>query len=295
MHVSKKSFVATLALFLIATAAWALPPRINWEPNRFAPISVAPDERVVFPVTLIHNGILPIPATGQLRVIAEGEISPFVSIGQPTFPPVLKRGDRIPVMVTIAAPRGMSLSVKRGNILLERVLPNGKVKEVFRAEALPTELTFSTIPMPPDPGKKGEIGLLGIDSDGNGVRDDIDRFIVFSYPASEKRREGLRQSARHLHAYLRDSEDKAKTRENGGIMSQRATDCLIHIFDGDLDAAFKAEDGVTIRFLNTKERSRAYARADQKMGGYVSNNGPSSERFERRRAACSFDADSLPN
>ena len=294
MHVSKKSFVATLALFLTATAAWALPPRISWEPNRFAPVSVAPDERAFFPLTFVHAGILPIPATGQLRVVAEGEIAPFVSIAQPTFPPVLRRGDRITVMVTVTAPQDIPLSVKRGEILLERALPNGKVKEIFRAEALPAELTFSTIPIPPDPGKAGKADLLGIDSDENGVRDDIDRFIVFAHPDSEKRREALKQTARSLHAYLRDSEDKTKTRENG-IASDKSIDCGIHVFDGDLDAAFAADDMLRIQFLNTKERSRAYARADQQMGGYVSNDGPASERFERRRAACSFDADSLPN
>lgn len=294
MHVSKKSFVATLALFLTTTAAWALPPRISWEPNRFAPVSVAPDERAAFPVTFVHTGVLPIPATNQLRVIAEGEIAPFVSIEQPAFPPVLKRGDRVTVMVTVTAPQDMPLSVKRGEIMLERALPNDKVKEIFRAEALPTELTFSTIPIPTDPGKAGKTDLLGIDSDENGVRDDIDRFIVFTHSDSEKRREALKQTARSLHAYLRDSEDKAKTRENG-VASDKAIDCSVHVFDDDLDAAFVADDRLRAQFLNTKERSRAYAQADQKMGGYVSNNGPSSERFERRRVACSFDADSLPN
>lgn len=295
MLTKKKSLLAILVLFLAATAAWALPPRVNWLPERLAPGSVAPGETAAFSVVLAHTGILPIPATGQLRVVAEGEIVPFVSVGQPAFPLVLKRGARIPVTVTVSAPQDMPLSVRQGNILLERVLPNGKVKEIFRAEALPVELTFSPIPMPADPGEAGKADLLGVDADENGVRDDIDRFIVFSHPESEKVREGLKQSARYLNAYLRDSEDKAKTRENGGVLSDRATDCLIYIFNDDLDAAFKAEDEVIARFLDTKERSRAYARADQQMGGYVSDTGLASEWPARKKAACAFDVNSLPD
>jgi len=294
MLTKKKSLLAILALSLIVTAAWAFPPRVSWQPESIAPGSVAPGAQTVFSVTLIHTGILPIPATGQLRVVAEGEIAPFVSIGRPIFPSVLKRGSRIPVMVTVAVPQGVPLSVKRGSIVLERVLPNGKVKEIFRAEALPVELTFSPIPIPADPGAVGKANLLGVDADGNGVRDDVDRFIVFSYPESEKKREVFKQTARALSVYLRDSEDKAKTRENGEA-NHRAIECSIHVFNGDLYAAFDHGDAFRARFLDTKERSRAYARADQKMGGYVSNNGFASERFERRRAACSFDADSLPN
>lgn len=287
-------FMIGAILILSSSATWALPPRVSWSPERLAPSSVAPGEGATYTLTLVHTGILPVPDTHQLQIVATGDIAPFVTIDRPMFPPVLRRGQKVAVTVHVAVPSDMSLSMKRGEILLQRVLPNGKVKEIFRAEALPVELTFSSLLLPPDPGEAGKTDLLGIDSDGDGVRDDINRYIVFTYPDSEKKREALKQSARSLNAYLRDSDDKAKTRENGAS-DDKALDCIIHVFNSNLDTAFKVDDELRAQFLDTKERSRAYARADQQMGGYVSNNGPASERFERRRAACSFDADSLPN
>ena len=44
--------------------------------------------------------------------------------------------------------------------------------------------------LPTDPGKAGKETLLGIDTDGDGVRDDIQRYIYFTYPDDKKLRLG---------------------------------------------------------------------------------------------------------
>lgn len=36
--------------------------------------------------------------------------------------------------------------------------------------------------LPPDPGKAGKQTLMGIDSDGDGLRDDVQRYIYLTYP-----------------------------------------------------------------------------------------------------------------
>lgn len=295
---TKKVFLLTgLFVLLLTATAWATSPRVSWEPEQLIPNSIAPGESAEFVVTLKHTGFLPIP-TQQLQIVAMGNVTPFITITQPNWPPVLKRGGKVDVRLQITAPQNTPLSVERGELVIQRILPNGKVKEVWRAETLPIELTFSAIPLPPDPGEAGEADLLGIDIGPNGVsdgvRDDINRHIVFTQPDSEKKREALKQSARALSDYLRDRDDKAKTRENGKA-NEKVIDCLAHVFNGDLDASDNADDEMLARFLNTTLRSIAYEKADSKMGGYVSNNGPSSERFARRRDACEFDADSLPN
>jgi hypothetical protein len=290
---TKKILLVTgLFVLLFATTAWATSPRVSWQPAQLIPNSIAPGESREFVVTLKNAGFLPIP-TQQLQIVATGNIVPFLVITQPNWPPVLKRGKTVDVRLRVVVPEGTPLLVARGEIFVQRILPNGKIKEVLFG-TLPMELTFSVIPLPPDPGEAGQADLLGIDTDGNGVRDDIDRYIVFTQPDSEKKREGLKQSARSLNAYLRDREDKGKTRENG-IIEDEASDCLAHVFNDDLDIAFKANDELIAQSLNTPERSRAYKRADNQMGGYVSDNGPSSERLTRQKAACVFDADSLPN
>jgi hypothetical protein len=45
--------------------------------------------------------------------------------------------------------------------------------------------------LPPDPGAEGKKTLLGIDTDGDGVRDDIQRYIYLTYPDDKKLRLGL--------------------------------------------------------------------------------------------------------
>lgn len=299
MFRAKKVLIA-LVVFLISTAAWALTPRFTWSYDVFVPESIAPGQNVAYSITLRHTGIVPLAPTQQLRVVATGDIAPYMTIVQPSWPaspslggPPVLRGNEVDITLHVAAPQDLPMGVKRGEILLMRVLPNGKVKEVFRAEALPVELTFSSVPMPPDPGEAGKKDLLGIDTDQNGVRDDIDRYIVFAYPDSIKKREALKQSARSLSDYLRDSDDKEKTRANAA--SDKSLDCLAHVFDDDLDESDAASDELYAQFLNTRERSRAYARADAQMGGYVSNNGYLSERLARQKAACAFDVDALPN
>jgi hypothetical protein len=168
------------------------------------------------------------------------------------------------------------------------------VKEVWRAEELPVELTFSAFVLPPDPGEVGKETLAGIDTDGNMVRDDIDRYIVFTYPDSAKVREALKQEARSMTPFLLDADDKQKSREHS-LTSDQAWYCLSHVFNDDLDRADVAESVMRVQLLNTRERSRAYNKADAQLGGMSSDNGPSSQRLARNRAACAFNPDVLPN
>ena len=46
--------------------------------------------------------------------------------------------------------------------------------------------------LPPDPGEAGKATLEGIDSDQDGIRDDIQRYIALTYPDSQKTRAALR-------------------------------------------------------------------------------------------------------
>jgi len=61
-------------------------------------------------------------------------------------------------------------------------------------------LAISTRPftLPPDPGEAGKATLAGIDSDHDGVRDDVQREIFFLVPDSERLRMGLTQLAKPL-------------------------------------------------------------------------------------------------
>lgn len=56
--------------------------------------------------------------------------------------------------------------------------------------------------LPPDPGKAGKKTLMGIDSDSDGLRDDIQRYIYLTYPDQPNVQGALRQLALSLQKTL---------------------------------------------------------------------------------------------
>ena len=140
-HKTLSIMLGMLLLIVGSTAFAALPPRISWTPVQLAPASMAPGTSANYTVVLKHTGILPILATSQLRIVAEGAIKPFVTITQPKFPLVFKRGDQVTVPVAISVPANAPAGVKSGNLVLKRIL-NGKEIEVWRADPLSLVLTI---------------------------------------------------------------------------------------------------------------------------------------------------------
>ena len=57
---------------------------------------------------------------------------------------------------------------------------------------LPPPATDVPVVLPPDPGEAGKATLAGIDSDHDGVRDDLEREIVYMYPQNDQVRRVLR-------------------------------------------------------------------------------------------------------
>lgn len=287
MRIVKATWFAVIGVLLslfVVGAAWALPPRVSWEPERLAPASLAPGESATYSLTLVHTGFLPIPATRQLRIVPEGAIAHYVTVIPPVFPPVLKRGDRVSVQVTVTAPADAPLSVVRDEILLERILPNGKTLEVFRAEALPVELTFSPIALPPDPGESGKVTVEGIDSNADGVRDDIERFITLTFGSSAKTVSALRQEAIYSQKAL-----LTQTREESLALIPemvRAVECMEYLKVPD-----SASKAITARIINTDARYRAWA-ADE---GRVSGHGWKIRLPDQWKSSCATNPDSLPN
>lgn len=150
----RTSILIGAILILVSGTALALvlPPRVSWNPSTLNPASIAPGTSASFQFTLTHTGILlPIAATNELKIVTEGNIAPFVTLTQPIFPPVFKRGNQVTISVQVSAPASTTYLRKSGQLVLQRVLPNGKVKEVWRADALPVQLTFSGISLPPYP------------------------------------------------------------------------------------------------------------------------------------------------
>ncbi|UJS15951.1 MAG: hypothetical protein L3J17_08455 [Candidatus Jettenia sp.] len=137
--------------------------------------------------------------------------------------------------------------------------------------------------LPPDPGEEGKKTLLGIDTDGDGVRDDIQRYIYFTYPDDKKLRLGLTYYAKEFQGVLKDANDREAAHDHA-IKMDRHVECLFYL---------KGEDAVDIcnalraKILNTRERSIAYITHSDNLGGRIIMSAPQKEWKD----SCSFDVD----
>lgn len=137
--------------------------------------------------------------------------------------------------------------------------------------------------LPPDPGAEGKKTLLGIDTDGDGVRDDIQRYIYFTYPDDKKLRSGLTYYAIEFQGVLKDANDREAAYIHANKMARHG-ECLFYL---------KGEESIDIRralrakILNTRERSMAYIKYSDNLGGRIISGAPQKEWKD----SCSFDVD----
>ncbi len=104
-----------------------------------------------------------------------------------------------------------------------------------------------------DPGQKGRDTIAGVDSDEDGVRDDIERYIAYKYPHDRLLRANLYRIAQVLKWMIPD---------NGFVSSLTTTSssqCLLEYRKDQQDGQYIFYD-LLAEYLNTKERSLTYVK-----------------------------------
>ena len=137
--------------------------------------------------------------------------------------------------------------------------------------------------LPPDPGEAGMVTLEGIDSDQDGIRDDIQRYIALTYPDSQKTRAALKQFTLAFQEAILESPDEASAMNNVEDM-HRAQECLWYIHSR---SSIKMKNSLKAEYLNTMERSRAYLEYNKKLSGKVFG----SKDLDEYKTSCTFDTD----
>jgi hypothetical protein len=112
-------------------------------------------------------------------------------------------------------------------------------------------------------------GLMGIDSNSNGIRDDIDRLIAKKYSGTPEIKNAVEQHARALQKFL-EVTDKGQARLAGQQLG-RSIACTYKVFpDSNLqesefrDRSLKEVEALT---SNTKERFAKYWKSNGLVGG----------------------------
>lgn len=127
---------------------------------------------------------------------------------------------------------------------------------------------------PASPGGVGDSTLLGIDSDSNGIRDDVERKIGFYIPDNPAQRAAMMQIAKQKQSQF--IEYATQISRGDSIINidpneiQRAVECAGTT--GALDVM--PLSSLLVMYMNTKERRIAFREIDASFGGYVGGDFP---------------------
>lgn len=141
--------------------------------------------------------------------------------------------------------------------------------------------------LPPDPGEAGKQTLEGIDSDRDGVRDDVQRYIVLNYLDSAKTRAALMQYAKAVQATLPEADDKQASLDNEKEVSG-AMYCLFYIV-GNAYESGPVSEMLHKEIVNTQERKSAYDHYDDQLSGGVFY----APQIDQRASFCIFNPNQL--
>lgn len=112
------------------------------------------------------------------------------------------------------------------------------------------------------------LDIQGPDTNGNGVRDDIDNYIAERYKTPEQRAAATQYAASIQASLIVDTQDRAATKANS-VRDMRAINCLGDLFlEKDMHFARVSSELLSIT-TNTKARLKAYLKYDKSLDGTV--------------------------
>ncbi len=121
---------------------------------------------------------------------------------------------------------------------------------------------------PPDPGKAGRKTIEGIDSDHDGLRDDVQRWIYARYPKDERKQKALRQMALSCQFDLQVKLNNKEEVEKALRKVAKAVACLSTVFADHSNLENIVEGEYTeAKVFNTKERTMKYIEYNYHLNG----------------------------
>lgn len=207
-----------------------------------------------------------------LRVVPE--IEPFVSV-EPSDVFRVRRGDEVPVSLTISADAAEEFGTLAGALEVRSVWPWWWDLGWLFKKKLTLALDLQPFPLPPDPGEAGKATLDGIDDDSDGVRDDIQRFIAFSYPAVDQ------AQIRHVLSRYAESLQDRYYATNVQAAVELSNENSFHLSCGeeaigDLRETVDIRRSIRARMYNTDERIRHYLAYDSLLDGHSPSSATTS-------------------
>lgn len=248
-------FAISILLSFLTISTVQAKPIIEWAPES---LEIRQTEGTVKTYTLQVN-------FNKAATDVVGRVVPaleeWISVNPVSFGDVSK-GDTIELELIVSIPSGETAANHGGIVQLR----GGKNQQNL---AKPLNVSLTIIPqtddgLPPDPGEAGKETLLGIDSDLDGVRDDIQRYILLTYPNQPHIQNALFQLTKtYTDAFQEGLSDEEIYQI--GLESGPAISCLRY-FDSANTRSMVS--GLTEIILNTPERTASYLDFDISLSGY---------------------------
>lgn len=205
-------------------------------------------------------------------------LSNYLSVS-PTHISDIRRGQSVFLTLTVTIEPTTEVGVYNGVIQLLTTTKKGALARPLPIEIEVTEGNSGDLP--PDPGEEGEKTLLGIDSDGDGVRDDVQRYIVQTYSEHKRLQKALFEYAKQYQVMLQVADNKEASRQATDVQSARHQ-CVSSIVQNSYKYLRKLRPVI----LNTIERNRRYVLFNKQLAGYISN---SHRDIREWHLSCNFD------
>ncbi len=250
-----------LVLVAVGAAPLVAKPRVTWTPTEVTAtvIHEEPQQTTVSFSSSEDLGLV------VLRVVPE--LEPYVSVSPDTAFEVLTNQDYT-VTLSFDLVGYDVLGLLAGTLQVWAVDENSHF-----SKPLPVRLDLLPFELPADPGDIGKDTLQGVDSDSDGVRDDVQRFIAFRHPTDPEARSALRQYAKVMQANLLRTGNSEDARA-GVPHIHRAHDCLYYTFgewENGIQVEFESPNqerlATKAELLNTRERIEAFLEYDSLLSG----------------------------
>ena len=124
---------------------------------------------------------------------------------------------------------------------------------------MPSVINGIQVPPMPNPAINNAT-LLGVDSNNNGVRDDVEIYIAQKYGKNPIQYKAMMQSAKAAQLYLEANGDPTMSTK-AMIEVDKASDCSFYAFGNDAISSEKKDDDIMDQTFNSKERFVAYTKS----------------------------------
>ena len=151
--------------------------------------------------------------------------------------------------------------------------PGKKVKSIRASAVLPAKISLKTVPMILDPGKippepdatRGKATLTGVDTNKNGIRDDVERWIAQNHPSCARYRAALAQVALSVQRRMvvGDLTDEVATLMAAEESS--ATACFASEMEACESGSIENFIQFSILLQNTPGRGKAYLKVARSL------------------------------